>query len=130
MNSIKIAAALVLIISAPFAVAAVDDPRLAKPELSSCVDTAKSFLRSNEVDDQEEEVALISACKDVDSTCVRAVGENLTTSESGYSESFLPVIKSCRGAGMGSCYKASTAKMNSFDYRDASQIKEILKKCE
>jgi hypothetical protein len=112
------------------ALAAVDDPRTAKPEVAKCVEVAKEYLRSGEYDDQDEELAVIAACRDVESDCLRAVGENLSSSERAYASTFLPVIKSCRGPGMGACYRQATSRMISFDYREAAQAQAILKKCE
>lgn len=112
------------------AVGAVENPRLAKPEMAACVNTAKEFLRSNEYDEREEEEALINACRDVEGYCVKVVGERMASFERARADLFLPVIKACRGRGMGECYANMVSKLSSSEGREATQALTLLKKCE
>jgi len=106
------------------------DRRMKIDTVGTCVETAKEFMRANEYSDAAENEALISACRNADPLCVREVGQGLSSSERGEASSFLPIIKACEGLGKGGCYREIVASRPSYEFNEASEAKELLKKCE
>ncbi len=106
------------------------DPRLEIPSVRRCVDTAKEYLRSDQFAREDQQVQIITACRNTEAECVREIGEALSSHERAYAEKFLPLVKACKGEGTVNCLKAQVASIPSFDRNEASEVEGLLKKCE
>ncbi len=107
-----------------------EDPRLEKDGVRECVEASKKFMKSREYSGRENEQDLIGACRDVEALCVVEAGESLHPTETLEDKQFLELVRACRGKGMGKCLRAQKDGLASFDRREISQIKALLKKCE
>ena len=116
--------ALALAMDAAFAQA----PFVPPPE--NCVEVVKSYLSSSEYNGTEAEDRILNACKDVDTKCVRALGDSLSSSERSEAAQFLPLVRMCAGKGKGDCYLQILDRTPSFDRSTAAQAQKVLKKCE
>ena len=110
--------------------AAISDPRLEIPQVRRCVDTVKSFLSSSEYSDDEENRAIIVACRDSDPECVSAVADGLNSHDRAQASKLLPLVKSCKGNGMGQCYRALSDRLPSYERNEISEAEALLKQCE
>lgn len=111
-------------------VGAAEDPRMEIPDVRRCIDLTKGFLSSSEYSTAAQEEAIIGACRDADPKCVEAAGDSLESLVRSKAQNFLPVVRACRGRGMGACLAAMLDRVSSFDRREPPQILALIKKCE
>lgn len=123
-------ASLILLLVGFSAHALDEDARMAIPSVRVCVDLTQGYLSSTEYDSRDQQEAIIGACRDADLACVRQAGDAMESYARSKAAAFLPVVRACRGRGMGSCLAALLDGVPSFDRREPDQILALLKKCE
>lgn len=106
------------------------DPRLEKDDVRDCLEKAKHFMRSSDYSGQKNESEILGACRDVEPDCVDEIGQSYHPTDSFDRADFIKLIKACRGRGMGRCFRGQRESVASFNRREASQILDLLKKCE
>ena len=106
------------------------DPRLAIDSVRDCVDQVKNFLRSDEYVTEEQNRAIVSACRDTEAKCVTEIGNSLSSFERAKAAGFLPLVQQCKGKGTGQCFHAVTERVPSYERNELGEVSALLKKCE
>jgi hypothetical protein len=108
---------------------ALEDPRQAIKSVRECTEAAKSYRASTEYTGDDNERALLAACRNTSADCVHAVGDSLHSVEPHPGKTFLDLVRACHGHGMAKCFRAAADKVPSFERQEYAQILALLAQC-